>query len=55
MQWAPTRPVPVLVKVENAQAYLPVSAVGPQMTAQLKAFLANVNLAELASQFRGGR
>ncbi len=55
MQWAPTRPVPVLVKVENAQAYLPVSAVGPEMTAQLKAFLANVNLAELASQFRRGQ
>ncbi len=55
MQWAPTRPVPVLVKVENSQAYLPVSTIGPEMTAQLKAFLANVNLAELASQFRRGR
>ena len=55
MQWAPVRPVPVLVKVENSQAYLPVSVVGPQMTAQLKSFLADVNLAELASQFRRGR
>lgn len=55
MQWAPTRPVPVLVKVENAQAYLPVSTVGPEMTAQLKAFLANTNLAELAAQFHRGR
>lgn len=55
MQWAPTRPVPVLVKVENPQAYLPVSVVGPEMTAQLKSFLSNINLAELASQFRRGR
>ncbi len=52
MQWAPTRPVPVLIKVEHAQAYLPLDVVGPEMTAQLKSFLANVNLAELASQFR---
>lgn len=55
MQWAPTRPVPVLLKVENPQAYLPVNVVGPEMMTQLKSFLANVNLAELASQFGHGR
>lgn len=55
MQWAPNRPVPVLIKVENAQAYMPVSVIGSDMTAQLKSFLAAVNLAELAGQFRRGR
>ena len=55
MQWAPNRPVPVLIKVENAQAYLPVSVIGPDMTAQLKLFLAEVNLAEIAGQFRRAR
>lgn len=52
MQWAPTRPVPILLKVENPSAYLPVSAVAPEMITELKSFLGGVNLAELAAQYR---
>ncbi len=52
MQWAPDRPVPILLKVEMPDPDLPVSRAAPQMTAELKTFLAGVNLAELASQFR---
>ena len=52
MQWAPTRPVPILLKVEDPKAYLPVAAVAPQMTAELRSFLSGVNLPQLAGEFR---
>ncbi len=52
MQRSPDRPVPLLLKVESTDAVSSAQVVGPQLAAQLKAFLRGVDLTELAGRFR---
>ncbi len=55
MQAAPTRPVPMLLKLESADAVSPASVVGPQLANELKLFLQDVDLQALAARFRRPR
>ncbi len=55
MQADPSRPVPMLFKVESPDATVPVSAVEPRLAAQLESFLRTVDLPALASRFRRSR
>ncbi len=52
MQTATGRPVPMLIKVESPDVASPVGAVEPQLAAELKSFLQNVDLPALAARFR---
>ncbi len=52
MQRSPARPVPLLLKVESTDAVSAAAVVGPQLAAQLKAFLRGVDLTVLAGPFR---
>ncbi len=51
MQAAASRPVPLLLKVESADAVSPASIVGPQLAGALKAFLRGVDLPALAARY----
>lgn len=46
-----TRPVPVLLKVESLDVLSPTSVVEPQLTAALKAFLAQANLVQITAPY----
>lgn len=52
MQSAPSRPVPMLLKLESPDAVSPAGVVGPQLTAELKEFLRGVDLGALAARYR---
>lgn len=52
MQAAPSRSVPMLLKVETSDEASPAAAVEPQLAAQLKQFLRGVDLPALAARFR---
>ncbi|MGI4827595.1 MAG: exosortase J [Janthinobacterium lividum] len=55
MQAAPSRPVPLLFKVETTDSVSPASVIEPQLAAQLKAFLREADLSALAGRFRPAR
>lgn len=52
MQIAPSRPVPILLKVESPDAVSSPGVVGPQLAGELKGFLQNVDLGALAARYR---
>ena len=52
MQYAPNRPVPLLLKVESPDAVSPAAVVGPQLAGELKAFLQHVDLQAFAAAYR---
>lgn len=52
LQTASGRPVPMLFKVESLDEAAPAKVAGARMAAELKTFLAGVNLPALAAQFR---
>lgn len=52
MRAAPSRSVPLLLKMESPDAVSPASVVGPQLAAEMKAFLRDVDLSALAARFR---
>ena len=52
MQAAPSRPVPMLFKVETQDEAAPAAAVEPQLAGELKVFLRNTDLGNLAARFR---
>ena len=52
LQHAPTRPVPLLLKVESADAVSPAAVIGPQLAEQLKTFLRGVDLTTMVQPFR---
>ena len=51
METDPTRPVPVLIKVESLDVVSPVSVVEPQLAAAVRNFLSQANLVEITAPY----